>query len=528
MSVIHRIILSSVIVFIVLCTPKSPSPQWNNPLDPDGTDYFPPTTEPLTDTVIATNDTLTFTVFAFDTAAGTVTKYLWSQNGNKFDTTENSTRSFVWHVTDTTDTTVFYTVIDNDGLIADIKSVTITILPFPPIVKLPPPFIIPWDEEASITISAEDNGNIEYYIWKTSVDTQWDTTDISELTIRHPEGGRLIVTVGAIDNDGAIGFSETSIRFNRPPEKIEIDYPYSGHRHIFDEIDFTDTIGTIIGFGLTATDLDGEDDSLRYAVEIINTEDNISRIFNNVTDSIWLDSLYPDHRYHLIYKAFDQYGDSVTSDVVFQTQNFFPRGMVFFPREPEFEIHHPFWIDTTEVTIEEYTKFVGGSCDNANCKIPVNAIDISSKFFWKLNGTYQADIGYRTPLRDEWIRAYKNPSSKGIYFWGSQTHQDIVKKYAWYALNANSAEWTIPHALTSGLQTVAQLLPNEYGLYDLSGNVAEEIILNPTRKSYLFTGEEYYIGGDSWSSVNDLATKVYWRRDIQSHGIRKVYSQIYR
>lgn len=82
--------------------------------------------------------------------------------------------------------------------------------------------------------------------------------------------------------------------------------------------------------------------------------------------------------------------------------------------------------------------------------------------------------GYRLPLELEWhISAITESYNQTNWYWGNSAAEHIVKQYAWYRNNAFEDYWTTPHATTSGIQKVGQLLPNNSGLYDMFGNVYE-------------------------------------------------------
>jgi hypothetical protein len=417
--------------------------------------------------------------------------------------------------------TVWYKVIDNNGSASDVKTFTVSISR--PIIEAPASMVVRWDQEAMLNVAAAvKDGAIKKYIWKISTDLKWDTTIVPTWKVRHPEGGSVDVTIGAIDNYGNTGFTHTIILFNRRPETISLEYPINGRRHIFDEIDFSDTMGKILAYGLSATDPDGADDSLRFSYEITDSLSKKTRRINNVKNSFWIDSLLPDRCYLLTYKAFDRFGDSVENQISVLSQNFFPKGMVFFPRDQEHGINHPFWIDTTEVTQEEWALINDIVPVSNNLRLPqiisntLYAEDHCTNLNKKLN--LLQGTGFRIPTQTEWIRAYINPDSQSTYYWGSATHQDIVKKYAWYDLNAQAAKWTIPHAAQEGVQPVAQLLPNEYGLYDMSGNVAEFVRSNKQYVAYLS------IGGDAYSSVDSLTPVP--NDFFTIAGFRKVFGKI--
>jgi formylglycine-generating enzyme required for sulfatase activity len=72
--------------------------------------------------------------------------------------------------------------------------------------------------------------------------------------------------------------------------------------------------------------------------------------------------------------------------------------------------------------------------------------------------------GYRLPTEAEWEYACR-AGTNGMYYWGNNNHPDTVKLYAWQ--HWNTSEWKyIP--IKAG-----QLRPNDFGLYDIAGNVSE-------------------------------------------------------
>ena len=67
--------------------------------------------------------------------------------------------------------------------------------------------------------------------------------------------------------------------------------------------------------------------------------------------------------------------------------------------------------------------------------------------------------GYRMPTIDEWIFACRSGTS-GTYHFGEPV--PLLKHYGWYATNSFGRSYA-----------VGSLLPNEYGIFDMHGNLAE-------------------------------------------------------
>jgi formylglycine-generating enzyme required for sulfatase activity len=144
-------------------------------------------------------------------------------------------------------------------------------------------------------------------------------------------------------------------------------------------------------------------------------------------------------------------------------------------------IFEAFWIGATEITHDQFMAFRFEDKDlnpkpdaitrptaqyidltwsmgkeggyPANSMQPYTAIAYC-KWLWKKTGIF-----YRLPTEAEWEYA-ANCGKKSTY--GQGVTPQNIKNYAWFAANSNFK-----------YQKVGQKLPNQWGLYDMQGNVAE-------------------------------------------------------
>ena len=161
------------------------------------------------------------------------------------------------------------------------------------------------------------------------------------------------------------------------------------------------------------------------------------------------------------------------------------------------QISKGFWMDTTEVIQSEFTELM-----NFNSSIfrdplnPVEAVNYSDAIVFankrsKLNGLdtiyeyesidggninglkINSEIGFRLPYEDEWELAARGGIDSVAFLWLDTTDYIVVNEYLWFNQNAGSERTELPYALYPGSQKVASKKANEFGLYDMLGNVDE-------------------------------------------------------
>jgi formylglycine-generating enzyme required for sulfatase activity len=130
------------------------------------------------------------------------------------------------------------------------------------------------------------------------------------------------------------------------------------------------------------------------------------------------------------------------------------------PKRPTITIKRPYALGKFEVTQAEWTAIMGSNpSENKSPQNPVDHVDwkMTQDFIRKLN--QKTGKTYRLPNEAEWeIAALGGNKSKGYTYSGGNSLSNV----AWFFDNSSSK--THP---------VAQLQPNELGIYDMSGNVWE-------------------------------------------------------
>lgn len=173
-----------------------------------------------------------------------------------------------------------------------------------------------------------------------------------------------------------------------------------------------------------------------------------------------------------------------------------------------------FYMQTTEVTQEQYYKIMGKNPSKFNKKklrketknYPVESVSWydAKKFVKKLNKMENTNK-YSLPTESQWEYAIRAGKKTKWYF--GNTAYDLVK-FAWYSKNSSKQT-----------NIVATKEPNPWGLYDMYGNVYEWIeddyAYNYEKaprngNAYKAKGSRYKVKrGGSWKTKKDDMTSSY-------------------
>jgi len=169
----------------------------------------------------------------------------------------------------------------------------------------------------------------------------------------------------------------------------------------------------------------------------------------------------------------------------FYVENPFPSGMEFvFISQGSFEMGAPvieqgsysrerpvhtvtfnydFQIMTTEVTHGMWLKVMGSNPSHfTGIDHPVEKVSwYDCQDFVDAMNYLDPSFTYRLPSESEWEYCCRAGSTER-YYWGEDLGETVINGYAWWSGNSGSTT-----------HSVAEKLPNAWGLYDMSGNVWE-------------------------------------------------------
>ena len=488
------------------CTKIGPEKIWDNPYDPQGVNWFPPTLSHKNDTVVAINDQVPLNAEGHD-SNGSIAGYLWSfDHGVTWDTAQ----THVWTLAETGTHVAYVRAIDNDHIQSPSDSFQVSVHSYVPVITNVRDTVVSQQASVTITVTAFDtNSTVGKYYWGGPQPGWTDSTTVPQKTFTNPQGGALTVRWGVVDDDGNSVSDTLTVLFNRGPGSVTLVEPAAGSPAPFVSYNFVDQEGrTKLSFN--ATDPDGSADTLTYSLYLGTGQNALSLAFTGRALSYTAENMQASTVYFWKLRVKDLFGDSLENSGSFTTAAApgAPRGMKlvrsgsksFLMGQAGFDasevpVHavsfsYHFWMDTTEVTKKDFSTVLGLVPDQstgvsvlpaANCTWYDAALYCNARSRLENKDTvysYQSIVGtkgnkctlsglsvnleaggYRLPTEAEWEYACR-AGTQTLFFWS--TSQIDAETYAWLAEYSSNQ----PHS-------VAAKLPNAFGLYDMAGNVWE-------------------------------------------------------
>jgi len=176
---------------------------------------------------------------------------------------------------------------------------------------------------------------------------------------------------------------------------------------------------------------------------------------------------------------------------------------------------YPFWIGETEVSSWLYRSItnqpLGWGIDEEKKFYPMNlislngAIDFCNKLselegfdpYYEIQGNATKILGgngYRLPYQIEWEYAARAGTKNK---WAGTNDASLIGYYAWYKDN-HKDQW-------APTDPIATKKPNEWGIYDMSGNVEEWCHVDQDKIGHIIQTNGILKGGNYESSIDALA-----------------------
>lgn len=173
-------------------------------------------------------------------------------------------------------------------------------------------------------------------------------------------------------------------------------------------------------------------------------------------------------------------------------------------KETRIKVSEPFYMDAYETTIGQFRKFLQSSNYKPMKPIKWDEVYMYSPtdkhpmiyVSWHDASAYAKWAGKRLPTNKEWEFATRGGLIDKEFPWGN--NKNLAREYANYEGTGGKDNWD------NSTAPVGSLKPNNYGLFDMSGNVSEWCH-NQSNKNH----STYVLRGGSWCNFTDPLRVAY-------------------
>ncbi len=319
-----KLIIMSFVSLLYFCSNLDKTSEWDNPLDPNGDNYFPPSVNAMANKDVVVNDTIEFFASSYD-SNGTVEKLIWSFDLGEswIDTiSPDSTNKKVFSSSKSGPNIVLVSAIDNDGIVSDYDSTIITVDLAPPIIDLTPNLLVSQDSVVEMSISVNDkneDGILQKYYLDIGLNGWDDSSNVNLFNLNKAGGGNETYCVAVRDDDSNMVYDTFAIRYNRPPTKLNIKDFNSGDTIYYKNVNLLDLNGSI-SLVLDASDPDSSLDTLTYKFYIWLNDADPSLVYEGTQKNVHLNNLKMAEKYKYKLVVSDVYGDSLVEKGFFYTE----------------------------------------------------------------------------------------------------------------------------------------------------------------------------------------------------------------
>jgi formylglycine-generating enzyme required for sulfatase activity len=498
-------------ISLLSCTKMGPEKNWDNPYDPDGSNWSMPIVTAPSDTSVAVNKPIILTAAGFSPKRS-MHGFLWSfNNGRTWDTVLlPAVQTHSWNIYETGANLVLVRAVDSEHFESSPDSFIVTVHRYVPALSPVPDTIVGQNSEVIKHVNAFDtNSTALKYFWSIDNGAMTDTTDEPHHSFSNPRGGPLAVRWGVVDDEGNSVSDTFVVLFNRGPQSLALTEPLPGKAAPIVSYNYESGEGKA-RFSFAGDDPDGNADTLSYTFLIGLKTDRMAPVYSGTAQTILAEHLWPATIYYWKLRVRDLFGDSLESSGSFATLEVLPapegmklvrsRSKSFIMGQSGFDTSHlplhtvsfsyHFWMDSTEVTAHEFSLMMGfgdsswsssGALPAAHCTWHDAVLYCNARSRAEGKDTvysYQSISGvigdggvlsgvkininvdgYRLPTEAEWEYACR-AETQSTFFWG-EGRADAAP-YAWTISNSDGR-----------MHPVAGKKPNDFGLYDMGGNVGE-------------------------------------------------------